>query len=254
VRVASLLLSVLVAQPSPFPEQLAPINARVHLRASEDLDPDRLRSLARKNVTLWLSTRTNTLRASTLETLNRFGETWISLHAPVGEADARQLSKVPTAGLWLDASDLDGARRVLGPRRLAIKLRGPLDEAMVQRLRKLRPSEIVWAATGEIDLLSWGLFRQLPGRKLLVRDPSQAWPVSCPPNPPRSEPALQTGLGSLGFPCGKGPRLELPLETEPQAIQMLLVREPSTELIFDVGEDSAKASRVRRLLDDLGVK
>ena len=32
---------------------------RVHLTASEDLDPDRLRALARPEVVLWLTTRSN---------------------------------------------------------------------------------------------------------------------------------------------------------------------------------------------------
>jgi len=135
----TLLGVVLAADPKPAeaPSIFLATSVRVHLRASEELEPDHLRALARQNVTLWLSTRSNTLRASTLETINKFGEAWIALRAPVRESDARQLSKVPRAGLWIDAKDLDGARRVLGPRRLAINLHGPLDGALFEKLQKL---------------------------------------------------------------------------------------------------------------------
>ena len=258
------MLLLLAADPRAFPSSAldAPLasTARVHLHASEDLDPDHLRALARKNVTLWLSTRSNTLRGSTLDSINRFGEVWIGQRAPVGEADASQLSKVPTAGLWISAGDLDGARRVLGPRRLAVALTGPLDEALALKLRKVRPSELSWSAPAEVDLLSWGLFRQLPGRKLLLRSAEELWPTKCPDPPSAAEPAMQLELSSVvrrgegAFPCGRSPRVWVPLEVDPKSLQSLLALEPSAELLLEVGGDSLKASKARRLLDDLGLK
>jgi hypothetical protein len=259
-----LLLVLLAADPKAPPAEAPPIflatSVRVHLRASEELDPDYLRALARKNVTLWLSTRTNTLRASTLETINKFGEVWIALRAPVRESDARQLSKVPKAGLWIDAKDLDGARRVLGPRRLAINLQGALDVALFEKLQRLRPAETFWRAPAEVDLLSWGLFRQLPGRKVLARSGAESSPPACPADPGDGEPTLQAPVDSVvkgalpSFPCGRGPRIEVPLDVDRALLQSLLVREPSTELVIDIGEDPRLVSKARRLLDDLGLK
>lgn len=248
---APLLALTLAADPSVL---LAP-SVRVHLKASEEIAPDHLRALARKNVTLWLTTRSNTLRASTLETVNRFGDAWIFFRAPVTEADAAQLTKMPRAGVAIDAADLDRAHRVLGPRRLAITLRGPLDAALAARLAKARPDETLWRAPAELDLLSWGLFRQLPGRKLLVRAPTERWPADCPADPGSSEPALQGSPAAAeeGFPCGRGPRIEVPLDVDRAVLQRLLVKDPSTELFIELGDDPRLISKARRLLDDLGL-
>ena len=259
MSIAALTLLLLAADPAAtVPDTLYALHTRVHVRANEELDSDHLRVLARKNVTLWLSTRTNSLRASTLESINRFGEAWISLRAPVDEADARQLNKVATAGIWLETKDLDGARRVLGPRKLALKLSGPLEAALAEKLKKLRPSEISWVAPAQVDLLSWSLFRALPGRKLLLRGTDELWPTQCPANPSSSEPTMQVGLESAekllegAFPCGRAPRIEVPLTVDRAAVQALLVREPSVELVIDVGDDPLKASKAKRLLDALG--
>ena len=252
--IAAALLLLLAADP---PAIFLATSVRVHLHASEELDPDYLRALARKNVTLWLSTRTNTL-TSTLETINKFGDSWIALRAPVSESDARQLNKVPRAGLWIDVKDLDGARRVLGPRRLAISLHGALDAALFDKLQKLRPAETIWRAPVDLDLLSYGLFRQLPGRKVLVRSTAELSPVDCPAAPGDGEPTLQARLEAVlkerGFPCGRGPRVEIPLEADRAVLESLLVREPSTELVIELGDDPRMVSKARRLLDDLGLK
>ena len=176
------------------------------------------------------------------------------------EADARQLSKVPRAGLWIDAKDLDGARRVLGPRRLAINLQGPLDSALFETHSRLRPAETLWHAPAEVDLLSWGFFRQLPGRKILARGGAEPWPVECPADPGDGEPTVQTQLQAAVraparvFPCGRGPRIEIPLDADRAGLQSLLVREPSTELVIVLGDDPRLVSKARRLLDDLGLK
>ncbi len=253
----ALIAALLASEPPP---DTAPVflatSVRVHLHASEELDPDYLRAFARKNVVLWLSTRTNTLRASTLESIAKFDDAWIFLRAPVRDSDARQLSKVPRAGLWLDFNDLDGARRVLGPRRLAINLIGPLDEATFDKLQSLRPAETSWAAPVLVDLLSWSLFRQLPGRKILLRNPGEPLPADCPENPGTGEPTLQSrsGLNPGGFPCGRGPRIEVPWDIDRTVLKGLLVREPSTELVVRLGDDPRMVSKVRRLLDDLGLK
>ncbi len=261
---AALVLWALAADPRSPAADAPPLflatSVRVHLHASDELEPDYLRALARKNVTLWLSTRSNTLRASTLETINKFSDAWVSLRAPVSEADAHQLDKLPRAGLWLEVKDLDGARRLLGPRRLALRLQGPLDLPLFQKLQQLRPTETLWHAAPDVDLLSWGLFRQLPNRKILARSAVELWPTPCPARPLSGEPTIQTQLQGLlklsgrSFPCGAGPRIEVPLDTERDVLQGLLVREPSAELVIEVGEDPRAVTKARRLLDDLGLK
>src|SRR6266700_7350782 len=77
--------------PPNAPTALAPQGTRVHVKASEDLDPDRLRALARPGVTVWLSTRSNLLKVSTMENLNRFDGAFIQLRAPVTQSQARAL-------------------------------------------------------------------------------------------------------------------------------------------------------------------
>lgn len=253
---SALALVVLAAEPPPDTAVFLATAVRVHLHASEEVDPDYLRALARKNVVLWLSTRTNTLRASTLETIAKFDDAWIALRAPVRESDVRQLGKVPRAGVWLDFKDLDGARRVLGPRRTAVTLSGPLDEAAFDKLQALRPAETIWSAPPQVDLLSWSLFRQLPGRKILIRDPGEPLPADCPRDPGTAEPTLQsrTGLNPGGFPCGRGPRIEVPWDIDRTVLKGLLVRDPTTELIVRLSDDPRMVTKVRRLLDDLGLK
>ena len=55
------------------PSELALPGFRMHVEASEELDPDRLRALARPEVVLWVRTRSNGLRRSTAETLQLAG-------------------------------------------------------------------------------------------------------------------------------------------------------------------------------------
>jgi hypothetical protein len=43
----------------------------------------------------------------------------------------------------------------------------------------------------------------------------------------------------------------VPSETEPWLLQSLLVRDPSVELIIEIGADSSKALAARKLFDTL---
>ena len=149
---------------------------RVHLRVHEDLEPDRLRELARPGVTLWLSTRSNTLRASTMENVGRFDAAWVQLRAPLAPFEARAFSKLPTTGVMLGLESLDVVGRLPGARRVALALKGPLDEATVAKVRAARPSELRWTPEGGVDLLSWGQFSQLPGRRVIVATPDTCCP------------------------------------------------------------------------------
>jgi hypothetical protein len=229
---------------------------RVHLRAHEDLDPDRLRDLARPGVTLWLTTRTNTLRASTLENVARFDAAWVQLRSPLKPYDALAFKKLPTTGVMLGLESLDLLGRLPGARRVALALKGPLDEALVAKVSAARPWEVRWTPEGEVDLLSWGQFSQLPGRRVIVATPQTLLPVKCAER--RSgDPSMELHVASLlalssdVFPCGTGTRVVVQPEVEAWLLQSLLVRDPSVELVVDVGADSARALAVRGLMERL---
>ncbi len=229
----------------------------MHLRASDELDPDHLRALARPNVTLWLSTKTNVLRASTIENLNRFDAAFVSMKPPITQWQTQALEKAPRAGIWLDVAALEGRglARILGPRPLALKLQGDLDETLASRIAAARPELIEWTAPSTIDVLSWSLFRALPGKKLLL---IEAAATACEQRSDR-EPASRVhvaallALGSAAFPCGRGPRVIVEPDTDRWLLQSMLLRDPTIELEVDVGSNEVAAQNVRRLFDDLGL-
>lgn len=245
--------------PRGSPEALVAATVRVHVVASEELEPDALRALARPQVTLWLETRSNTLRESTVEQLARFDEAWVQLRAPLSKADARVLARAPKAGLWLSPKELDGVLgRAPGVRRLAVDVAGPLDAALAERLRAARPSFIRWQPGAPVDLLGWGLFRQLPGRKVWAPAPTEVLATRCAERD-SALPSLELHVATLlamsadVFPCGRGTRVVVGGDVEPWLLQSLVVRDPALELVLRVGADAAKASQARKLLERLGL-
>ena len=58
-------------------------------------------------------------------------------------------------------------------------------------------------------------------------------------------------LSSDVYPCGTGTRVVVQPELETWLLQSLLVRDPSVELVIEVGADSARAIAARGLLDRL---
>ncbi len=232
----------------------------VHVVAHEDLDPDRLRRLARPNVTLWLRTRSNTLRASTAEHVARFDEAFVELRPPLKRADAEVFSALPRAGVWLDATHLPShvQDRVPGARRLAVEVVGPLDEALAAEIASAHPSVVRWRPGPGVDLLAWALFRQLPGRKVYAPAAEQLAPAQCGARR-ADEPSLEVHVASLlalagdAFPCGRATRVRIEPEVDRWLVQSVLVRDPSAQLVLEVGADEARASKARALLDELGV-
>lgn len=245
--------------PRGSPDALVTGTLKVNVVAHEELDVDRLRALARPQVTLWLATRSNTLKESTLENLARFDDAWVQLRAPLSKTDARVLARVPKAGLWLTPKDLDGVvGRAPGARRVAVDFEGPLDAALAERIAAARPALVRWRPGGPVDLLGWGLFLQLPGRKVLVPAPTELLATRCGERAPKL-PALELHLATLlamsadVFPCGPGTRVVVPTDLEPWLAQSLVVRDPSVELVVDVGASEPLASKVRALLETLGL-
>ena len=227
----------------------------MHVRVHEDLDPDRLRDLARPGVTLWLSTRSNTLRASTLENVARFDTAWVQLRAPLVPSDARAFSKVPSAGAWVSVNSLKAASRF---RRVAVTLEGPLDEAVIAKVSAARPAEVRWSPTGPIDLLAWGELRSLPGRRVVAAEPQRLLPVKCERRS-AGDPSTELHVASLlalssdVYPCGTGTRVVVQPQVETWLLQSMIVRDPSVELVVEVGAESARAVATRGLLERLGL-
>ena len=239
--------------PRGAPEVFVASAPRVHVRVHEDLDPDRLRDLARPGVTLWLSTRTNTLKASTVEHLARFDTAWVQLRAPLEPVDSAGFAKLPAAGAWVTPEGLSLAGRV---RRIAVSFSGPLDDEVVTKLAAARPTELRWTPEGSVDLLTWGQFRRLPGRRIVAPSARTLLPVKCDERN-TGDPSLELHVANLlalssdVFPCGAGMRVVVQGEAENWLLQSLLVRDPSVELVLEVGADSARALAARGLLERL---
>jgi hypothetical protein len=249
---AALLLTVLAQ--SQGPAELVLPGYRLHVVVDESVEADELRALAGSGTVLWLRTRSNMLRDSTVEALALFPEAYVQLRPPVLEEQIRQLRGAPRVGAWLDAQVLDGAGlHRLGPRRTAVELRGPLDAKLARRLGALRPSRVMWLpGTMEVSLEAWGTFAQLPGSKLL----SVAGPlgIECPELPRRVALAtviLRVDEGAGEGTCGLGRRVVMRGFPNDAALAALLSQEPSTELEIEVGEGARELERakawVRRL-------
>jgi hypothetical protein len=244
--------------PPRSPEAIAPPSLYVHVRAHEELDPDRLRAFARPRVTLWLETRSNVLKASTLEHLSRFDAVFVRLRAPVTDSQVRWLEAAPRAGIWLDAAMLEGkgVPRLIGPRPLAVGVKGAIDEALFDRVAKARPEIVEWAAPADAEVMSWSLFRQWPGRRFVMLEQGGLPPRACAgvDEGPAAHVHLASllALGANAFPCGKGPRVVISTDTDRWLIQSAVVRDPTLELELEVADDAA-AKKASALLDELGL-
>lgn len=244
---AAAVLVVLLAQ-APTPAELVLTGYRLNLVVDESVAADDLRALAGSGTVLWLRTRSNMLRDSTLEALARFPEAYVQLRPPVKEEHIRQLRKAPRVGIWLEAQALTGpGLHWLGPRRSAVEIRGALDAELIQRLRALRPSWIFWApGASDVSLEAWGTFAQLPGRKLL----SLAAPMGplCPELPWRGALAtvsLRVEEGTGAETCGLGRRVIMKGFPEDTALVALLSRDPSVELEVQAGPGERELARAQ---------
>ena len=103
----------------------------MHVEVSEELDPDRLRALARPEVVLWVRTRSNGLRRSTAETLQLAGSAFVQVRAPLGAPALAPF--VGRVGPWVEERGLDVARvRRWSPGRLAVDVDGPFTEELAR--------------------------------------------------------------------------------------------------------------------------
>lgn len=242
--------------PRGAPEVFLPASVRVHVRVHEDLDPDRLRDLSRPGVTLWLSTRTNTLKASTLENVARFDSGFVELRAPLSPVDVNVFKRAPAIGAWLTPKTLSLATRLPGVRPVAVRVEGPLTEEVAEQVRRARPTELTWAPSEPVDLLAWGQLRALPGRRVIAPRVEGLLPVKCDART-AADPSIELHVANLlalssdVFPCGKGTRVVVQPEVEPWLVQSLVVRDPSVELVLEIGADAGRALAARKLFEVL---
>ena len=239
------LLLLLAAGPSGW----ALPGVRLHVQVSEDLEPDRLRSLARPEVVLWVTTRSNGLRRSTAETLQQAGSAFVQVHPPLGAPALAPF--VGRVGPWVAERGLDVARvRRWSPGRLAVDVVGPFTDELAARLRILRPVAIRWARGGWPDGQEWHRARSFVGVELSGPGPG---PFDCTAVPPRTAVRVRlpiravTGDGACGLPL----RVEVPVPVDVGDVQRVLVLQPSADLLAAVEDDAGRASEVGRLLDAL---
>ena len=221
---------------------------RMHVVASEELDPDRLRALARPEVVLWLRTRSNGLRRSTAETVRLAGSAFVEVRPPLGAPALAPF--VGRVGPLLALEGLDVARaRRWSPGRMAVDVEGPLTEGVAARLRVLRPVAVRWSRGGWPAREEWVRARTFPGVEL-AGVPGAA--VDCTVVPPRTRVRVRMPLASRGEEvCGLPVRVEVPADADRGEVQEALLARADSDLLVEVGEDVARADLVRRLLDSL---
>ena len=241
--------------PAGSPEDFTAPAVRVSVVVHEDLDPDLLRALARRDVTLWLQTRSNSLRASTLENVARFDEAFVQLRSPMSREAAQSFARLPRAGAWLEVDQLAVVPRLPGARKVAVEFKGALDAELADRVTAAKPSMVRWSpdANAPLDLMQWGLFRQLPGRKVVVMPVSALRPATCTDQLSMMSPELDVAtvltMNSAVYPCGKSTRVVIRPSIDHWMVQSLTVRDPSVELVVLIGTGVNAARETRTILD-----
>jgi len=219
---------------------------RVHVVASEDLDPDRLRALARPEVVLWIRTRSNGLRRSTVETLHDAGAAFVQVRPPLGAPSLAPFSG--RVGPWVEERGLDASRAGRwSPGRLAVDLEGPLTEELAARIGKLRPAAVVWRRGGWPGPDEWVRARALSGVELVADAAGDCGSV-----PRRARVRVRLPLGRRQeHVCGLPVRLEVPATVDLDQIREVFLTRADVDLLTDVGDDPALAGAARRWIEAL---
>ncbi len=238
-----MLALLLAAGPSDW----ALPGVRVHVEASEELEPDRLRALARPEVVLWLRTRSNGLRRSTAETLRLAGSAFVQVRPPLGAPALGPF--VGRVGPWVEERGLNVSRvRRWSPGRLAVDVEGPFTDELAARLRVLRPVAMRWRRGGWPGREEWTLARQFSGVELF--DAGEV--VDCTVVPPKTRVRIRVerprGVDEV---CGLPVRVKVAPEASLPEVQQALLGHADADLAVEVGEDGSRAAGVARILDAL---
>lgn len=263
----------------------------IHVRASEQFSVDALNLLVHPRVVLWLETDSNSVKASTWDVLRRFDSAYVRLRAPVLLQHVRDLARHPQVGVFADAAVLfsplgspskagavvksdcqfdagdercsgsmsrrndEAVFRRLGARPVVLQVEGALDENVFEQISHARPRWVHWKSPKNVDLLSYGFFRQMPGRALVSFEPERMVPFVCDgrPNPPSLKVHLATllALPTPVFPCGANSVVTIDPQIDRWLLQSLLAANPGIELEINVGRDELALKNAAALLEEL---
>lgn len=252
----ALVCALLCAQTAPLgPTALVAPGLRTHVYVPEDLDPNLLARLARPGVTLWVRTRSNTLRESLLEKLALFPRAYVQMRLPLSPGNLAQLGRLPNVGVWLEASSLPFQPGALGPRPLAWQSSGAWTREVSETVERLRPRVVIWEPTVVPSAAEWAAFAQSRGTKVLRPSLGARWDwTSCEANPLRSLtrvtvviPWTQKVDRELPM-CGVASRLDVPLSVEPSSIAHLIDADPAVEFELDVENGREQVLRAASFL------
>lgn len=218
-----------------LPADVAVPTLNVHVFASEELGPDALRKLARPSVTLWLDTKTNMLRESTMDVLRAGGASYVRVRPPLVEAHQRRFATL-RSGVWVDAAELSAlSLHWVGTRPVAVEVNGTGDWAAVSRVR---PSFVFWAKPG-CDEGAWSAAKALKGRVVTV----EATPCAF-----AGPPVIASYRGAAPS-TEKNPFIWIRPDAAPAQVRDLYVRNAATQLLVSVGERSGDVRKLAALLD-----
>ncbi len=244
-------LALLGAGPRPEAGERAPApllspDLRVHVIASEALPADALAALARPNVVLWLTTRSNALAPGTARALARFEEAFVQVRPPLSAVQADTWGRAPGAGLWLAAPGAWTGR--LGARPVAVEAQAAQFDTSILEVKRL--ARVQWAAEG-VDVATWARLAQARVPVTLHWLGAGRAPAC---EPPRAPPRLTVRVRDLEEArawarCGFRVRLPLSPKLAETDLGALVQAVAGVELEVHVGADERRALRARRLLD-----
>lgn len=223
-------VAVWLALAAAGPEPLALPGFRLHLELSENIEPDRLESLARPGVVLWLETTSNLLKRSLAERLGRADASYVEVRPPFGSVNAWQQFTGHTHP-WVALAGFDVATyRRWAPAGSAAELVGSLTEERLTQLRGLRAQAVRWQPLESPTPEEWARTLHVPG--LEVRPPAALPPCE---RPLKGAARIRLRVPwadaeASGAGCGFALRLEIPLSSTEAELRELLVKWPGAEL------------------------
>jgi len=223
------------------PDELTLPGFRLHVQVHEDIDADRLGTLARPGVVLWLLTSSNLLRRSTAERLGRCDAAYIQIRPPwTSGARAQFTGRVHP---WVSEEGLDVAvYRRWAPAGTEVELAGALSEERLGRVLALHPLGVRWRPEEVPTPEEWARAAKLPGLEVHPAGPLPP----CEHRLKRAErirlrvPAGDAESSAAG--CGFALRLEVAPALSPSEVQTLLVAHPGAELWVEVKSDDDAGS------------
>lgn len=226
------------------PVVAAPTAPVTHVIISEELDADRVRSLVRPAVVVWLETRSNAPKTSVLEALSVSEEAFVHLRPPLAPGHLAQLDRAKRLGIWIDGKDAASTswNRLAG-RPFAVELKAPVDAATWSVVRRLRP--VRTRLSGPVDLAAVASLAQLPGAKVVA---AEAVPCVAPPRVRFEVPVASLFAVDA---CDAPVVLDAAANLDSAKLARALAAHADVQFVV-TDRDEAEHRRVRAFLDRLG--